>query len=107
MRLRATLIVLAAFAVLLTAAGPAVASTPSPWWRLTSGSRPTNLSVGEGQVVVTAEDLGDADATGGIDPIELRDHLRKPRQHPRPNLSQRLSGRHHVQVQVDRNTERL
>jgi hypothetical protein len=75
MRLRATLIGLAAFAVLLAAAGPAVASAASPWWRLTSGSRPTNLSVGEGQVVVTAEDLGDAEATGGTDPIELRDHL--------------------------------
>jgi len=39
----------------------------SAWWGLTSGSRPTNLVVGEvGQIVVTAQNRGDASTSGEV-----------------------------------------
>jgi ribosomal protein L11 len=43
------------------------ASAAEPWWHLESGSQPTNIppeGKGEGKIVVTAADLGDADANG-------------------------------------------
>jgi hypothetical protein len=40
-------------------------SSCKPWWHITSGSDPANLSPGgEGRVVVTAQNLGDGDANG-------------------------------------------
>jgi hypothetical protein len=56
--------------VLATAAlaiGPAAASAEalSPWWGISSGSQPTNLVSGEaGQIVVTAQNRGDASTSG-------------------------------------------
>jgi hypothetical protein len=56
-------------------AASAGADTLAPWWRLTSGSRPTNLAVGPGQVVITAENLGDANADGETEAIVIKDRL--------------------------------
>ncbi|MGH2878419.1 MAG: hypothetical protein ACRDK4_02275, partial [Solirubrobacteraceae bacterium] len=47
----------------LAPAAPAseVAFDPSPWWHVGSGARPSALTPGgEGEIVVTAENLGDA-----------------------------------------------
>jgi hypothetical protein len=45
--------------------GLAQAEALSPWWGMTSGSRPTNLvEGGEGQIVIVAQNRGDASATG-------------------------------------------
>jgi len=53
--------------------GAAYAQTPSPWWGISSGARPTVLpESGEGTIVVTAENLGDA-ATSG--PVTVKDVL--------------------------------
>jgi uncharacterized repeat protein (TIGR01451 family) len=66
----ATAVVLVAAAVLALAVGaPATASGEalSPWWGLTSGTEPTNLVTGEtGQIVVTAQNRGDADTSGEV-----------------------------------------
>jgi hypothetical protein len=52
-----TLILLGAVAALLLSAGPAFAS--GAWWQLTSGSAPTTLAPGgDGQLFVSASDLG-------------------------------------------------
>ena len=57
-------------------AGPASAFAASPWWHLTSGSRPTEVQPGgSGQIVVTASNLGDADANGGSEPVKITDKL--------------------------------
>ncbi|HLL91342.1 MAG TPA: hypothetical protein VK252_00275, partial [Solirubrobacteraceae bacterium] len=64
---------IAAFA--LTAIGAAPALAQSAWWHLMSGSRPTNLEVGPGQIVVTAANLGGADANGEAAPIRIVDTL--------------------------------
>ncbi len=57
-------------------AGPASALAASPWWHLTSGSRPTEVQPGgSGQIVVTASNLGDADANGGSEPVKITDKL--------------------------------
>jgi hypothetical protein len=48
----------------------------SPWWGLTAGSRPTALvRGGSGQIIVTAENLGDGDANGATAPIRIEDTL--------------------------------
>jgi hypothetical protein len=45
----------------------------SPWWSITSGARPTALPEGEeGQLVVTAENMGDA-GTSGV--VTIKDEL--------------------------------
>jgi hypothetical protein len=63
-------------AVALTAAvGAAPALAQSAWWHLMSGSRPTNLKEGPGQIVVTAANLGGADANGEGEPIKIVDTL--------------------------------
>jgi|SRR5580700_4344993 hypothetical protein len=56
---------------------PTSALGASPWWHLTSGARPSDLQAGsEGQIVVTATNLGDADANGEAgDPINIADKL--------------------------------
>jgi hypothetical protein len=46
--------------------GVSSASAAEPWWHLNSGSEPANIAPGgEGKIVVTATNLGDADANGG------------------------------------------
>jgi hypothetical protein len=57
-----------------------VSATPSlaasPWWHLTSGSRPTDLQPGsEGQIVLTAANLGDASANGETARVQISDTL--------------------------------
>ncbi len=60
----------------LTAAiGASPALAQSAWWHLMSGSRPTDLKVGPGQIVVTAANLGGADANGEREPIRIVDTL--------------------------------
>jgi hypothetical protein len=65
---------IAAFA-LTAAVGAAPAVAQSAWWHLMSGSRPTNLKEGPGQIVVTAANLGGADANGESEPIRIVDTL--------------------------------
>jgi uncharacterized repeat protein (TIGR01451 family) len=49
------------------APAPAQAQTLSPWWSITTGSRPTQLAPGgKGQLIVTATNLGDAPTAGKI-----------------------------------------
>jgi hypothetical protein len=48
----------------------------SPWWGLTAGERPSDMvSGGVGQIVVTAENLGDGSAKGESEPVTIVDHL--------------------------------
>ena len=48
----------------------------SAWWGLTSGSWPTSLQEdGTGKVVVTAENMGDADVDGSVTPVVVEDML--------------------------------
>jgi hypothetical protein len=62
--------------VLVLVVGVSPAFAGSVWWGLTSGSRPTNLAPGgRGQVVVTAQDRGNADVNGTTSPVVLRDTL--------------------------------
>ncbi|HXN39810.1 MAG TPA: hypothetical protein VN892_17380 [Solirubrobacteraceae bacterium] len=65
---------IAAFA-LTAAVGASPALAQSAWWHLMSGSRPTNLKEGPGQIVVTAANLGGADANGEGEPIRIVDTL--------------------------------
>jgi hypothetical protein len=74
--LKRTFLLVCAVASLVMVAGAAPAFASSPWWHLTSGARPTNLPPGEqGQVVVTAANLGDASADGGASPVTVEDTL--------------------------------
>ncbi len=67
-------VVVSVVLVVLAGAGSAYAS--SVWFGLTSGLRPTRLpAAGDGQVVVTAENLGDASANGSVEPVVLEDKL--------------------------------
>jgi hypothetical protein len=58
----------AAVALVAVVDAPAVsAEALSPWWAVTSGSQPTNLTTGEpGRIVVTAENRGDASTSGKV-----------------------------------------
>lgn len=57
-------------------AGVASAESLSPWWGVGSGTRPTALKRNRNaQVVVNAENLGDADADGATAPITIEDDL--------------------------------
>jgi hypothetical protein len=71
-----------------TSADTAVAASGlTPWWHITSGSRPANLPpareeagkvfLGEGEVVVTVANLGDATASfrGSTSPVHIVDTL--------------------------------
>ena len=76
--LRLLVSVLAAAAVAGTAmagaAAPALAT--APYWALQSTSAPTNLPPGgEGKVIVTASNLGDAAMEGGTAMITVTDKL--------------------------------
>ncbi len=56
--------------------GASSASAAEPWWHLNSGSEPANIPTeGKGRVVVTAADLGDADANGSVTPVRITDTL--------------------------------
>ena len=73
MNLKSTLILLAAIAVLAIAgqATPAFAASPctgcGPWWHIDSGSAPGRLAPGgEGRIVLLAQNLGDAGASGTV-----------------------------------------
>jgi hypothetical protein len=61
----------------LVLAAPAFAEAPAvPHWRLESLSAPTNLPLhGEGVVIVSAANLGDAPFNGEADPITITDTL--------------------------------
>ena len=78
---RRSLGVLVAMALVLTAAaaaGPGVAQAAAPWWRLDARTAPTALQMGhEGQVILTASDVGDEEANGETTPIRLTDTLPK------------------------------
>jgi hypothetical protein len=79
-----TLMVLA---VMLVAAlgGASSASALSPWWHVSSGSRPSVLPAaseeegsvvpGEGSIVVTVANLGDAPVDGSRTPVRILDRL--------------------------------
>jgi hypothetical protein len=61
-------------AVSAAIAPPAMAA--SPWWLVTSGSRPSSLEPeARGTVVVTAANLGDALADGKSSPVSITDTL--------------------------------
>lgn len=61
------LLTLGALSLAISVAGAPPALASSPWWGVTSGSRPTNLvSGGTGQIVVTAENRGDAATSGEV-----------------------------------------
>src|ERR1700684_1821608 len=69
-----SVLVLAAIASMLGFA--ASASAAQPWWELTTGSRPANLALeSEGEIVVTAENLGDASIEGATSPASIVDTL--------------------------------
>src|SRR6202020_268175 len=54
----------------------AAAEPVSAWWRLGSGSRPTNLLPGgEGVIVASASNLGDAPVQGASAPVTMTDTL--------------------------------
>ncbi|HTA15819.1 MAG TPA: hypothetical protein VK781_13270 [Solirubrobacteraceae bacterium] len=74
------LCIAAALAVVGVSAESASAEALAPWWGLTSGARPTSLTSGEqGQIVVTAQNLGDAPAQGETEgkptPVTIVDQL--------------------------------
>jgi len=53
-----------------------IASANEPWWHLTSTTAPANLPPeGRGTILVTAANLGDADASGATTPITITDTL--------------------------------
>jgi hypothetical protein len=64
---------------LAASAAPALAGTPTPapWWRLSSNAAPTNLPLdGEGQLLITATDVGDSDVTASAgSPVTVTDEL--------------------------------
>ncbi len=55
----------------------ALAQGPSPWWRLSSSSAPTDLQPGDAEdiIIAGASNVGDADADGGTAPITMTDKL--------------------------------
>jgi hypothetical protein len=48
-----------------------------PWWGVSTGARPSSLPSpgGTGQIFVTAQDVGDADADGTVAPVRIVDVL--------------------------------
>jgi hypothetical protein len=61
------LLALTATLALALPPAPASALTLSPWWGITSAQRPSALPPeGQGQIVITAENLGDAPTTGKV-----------------------------------------
>ncbi len=71
---RIYLFVLTVLAACLLAPTSALAS--EPWWGMSVNVRPAYIAPGgEGQVVVTAENYGDAEADGALHPISISDRL--------------------------------
>jgi hypothetical protein len=65
--------VLATAACAVLASGASASEAGSPWWELSSGARPTVLPAeGEGEIVVIAENLGNAGTSG---PVKITDVL--------------------------------
>jgi len=63
----AMLALLIAQGLLAPAPAAAQSTTLAPWWAVTTGARPTSLPTkGSGQIVITAENLGDAPTSGKI-----------------------------------------
>jgi hypothetical protein len=59
---------------LMALVGAAPAAAAAPWWQLTSSVAPTNLPPGgEGEVLASAANIGDAEASG--EPVTIRDTL--------------------------------
>ncbi len=55
------------FALIVGVSGASAATPSAPWWSLTSGARPTDLPKGgEGQVVLMAQNLGNATTSGTV-----------------------------------------
>jgi hypothetical protein len=71
----AVVLTLGVMAVACAIAQPALAGVvPAPHWRLESRTAPTNLPLnGEGAVVVTASNLGDAEVNGRASTVKLTD----------------------------------
>ncbi len=72
------LLIAALLAVMLALgfANASAANAQGPWWRLESRTAPTYLSPGgEGQIIVSASNVGDADANGALEPITIADTL--------------------------------
>jgi hypothetical protein len=60
----------------LTVLSPSSAFALSPWWHMVSASSPTDLQPGsEGEIVVTAANLGDGNVDGSKTPVRLLDKL--------------------------------
>jgi hypothetical protein len=58
------------------ALGAAPAAAQTPWWHLASRAAPTNLPPeGEGKIIVTATNLGDAEVNGAATPVTITDTL--------------------------------
>ena len=75
-RIMITVVSLFVVVLLGVTVGVSSVSAASAWWHLSSGSRPTNLGLGgEGQVVVAAANLGDADVNGKAAPVQIVDRL--------------------------------
>jgi len=56
--------------------GAPAAQAASPWWHLASGARPSHLQPeGEGELVITATNLGDAPLSGEAVPVTIADTL--------------------------------
>ncbi len=71
------LVVLAVLALSLSV-GASAASANEPWWGMTLNARPANIAPGgEGELVVTVENYGDANADGAQHPIRVVDELPK------------------------------
>jgi hypothetical protein len=63
--------------LLSLALAPGVASAASPWWHVAFGTRPSSLPPGSthGEIVLTAENVGDGNAVGSGTPVQLADTL--------------------------------
>src|SRR5665213_1177522 len=69
-------ILVSAVSVLLATLSTTPASAQAPWWQLASSSQPRNLPPGgEGEIVVTATNLGDAEVNGASTPVTITDTL--------------------------------
>jgi len=76
--MRRTITITAAFllTVVALASGASSVSATEPWLHLTSGSRPTNLAPeSEGEIVLNAENMGNASIDGAETPVTLTDKL--------------------------------
>jgi hypothetical protein len=76
MRRALTTTALSLLAAASLAVGVSPASGAEPWWRVSTESRPTNLAPGsEGEIVVTAENMGDGSIDGAKSAVTIADVL--------------------------------